>query len=214
MTDAARVGGDGAAALPDLSASRVLTVPNLLSLIRLCLIPVFAWLLLGRDSRGGAAVLLGALGATDWVDGYVARRFHQVSDLGKVLDPTADRLLLGVAIVCILIDGSVPAVIAWLVLVREAVVSAGVLTLAAMGARRIDVTWWGKAGTFALMIAFPLFLLGNDHAFGWHPAARVVAWAVAVVGVCFSYYAAALYVPVARQALTDGRSDRGRSGAK
>jgi cardiolipin synthase len=195
------------------SASRILTVPNLLSLIRLCLIPVFAWLLLGRDSRGGAALLLGGLGATDWVDGYVARRFHQVSNLGKVLDPTADRLLLGVAVVCILIDGSVPAIVAWPALVREAVVSAGVLVLAALGAHRIDVTWAGKTGTFAFMVAFPMFLLGHDHAFGWHPGAQFVAWVAALIGLGFSYYSAASYVPVARRALAEGRADRARSAA-
>jgi cardiolipin synthase len=197
----------------DRGESRILTVPNLLSVIRLCLIPVFAWLLLGHHSRGGAALLLGGLGATDWVDGYVARRFHQVSNLGKVLDPTADRLLLGVAVVCILIDGSVPAVVAWPALVREVVVSAGVLVLAGLGARRIDVTWAGKTGTFAFMVAFPMFLLGHDHAFGWHPAAQFVAWVAALIGLCFSYYSAASYVPVALHALADGKADRARSAA-
>jgi cardiolipin synthase len=189
---------------------RIVTIPNLLSVIRLCLIPVFVWLLFGRHSRSGAALLLGILGATDWVDGYVARRFDQVSNVGKVLDPTADRLLLGVAVISIMIDGSVPALVAWPVIVREVVVAGGVLALAAMGARRIDVTWAGKAGTFALMVAFPLFLLGNDNDFGGHTVARVLAWVTAAVGLCFSYYAAASYVPVARQALTEGRADRRR----
>jgi len=199
---------DGAASdgdAKDQGADRILTVPNVLSFIRLCLIPVFAWLLLGRDNRAGAAFLLAGLGATDWVDGYVARHFNQVSNLGKILDPAADRLLLAVAVVCILIDGSVPAVVAWPVIGREVLVAGTVLVLAAMGARRIDVTFAGKTGTFLLMTAFPLFLLGNDKAFGLHSPARLVAWGCAAIGLAFSYYAAARYVPVARVALRDGR---------
>ena len=93
-----------------LGEDRILTIPNLLSLIRLACVPLFLWLLFGRDNRYGAAWLLAGLGATDWVDGYIARRFNQVSTLGKILDPAADRILLGVGVVAILIDGSVPAV--------------------------------------------------------------------------------------------------------
>jgi len=95
---------------PDTSVwSGVATVPNLITLLRLCCLPVFLWLLLGRDDRAAAAWLLGGLGATDWVDGWVARRFDQVSEFGKMFDPTADRLLFLVAIVAILVDGSAPA---------------------------------------------------------------------------------------------------------
>ncbi|HBL08339.1 MAG TPA: hypothetical protein DDZ64_04475, partial [Acidimicrobiaceae bacterium] len=88
--------------------SGVLTVPNLISLGRLACIPWFVWILFEAGNRTDAALLLGALGATDWIDGWVARRFDQVSDVGRVLDPTADRLLLLVALVAMLIDGSVP----------------------------------------------------------------------------------------------------------
>ena len=187
--------------MPRQGEDRIWTVPNGLTLVRLCLIPLFVWVLFGLHDRGAAAVLLGFLGATDWVDGYVARRFDQVSNLGKILDPTADRLLLGVAGVSILVDGAVPLVIAVLVLAREALVAGGTLVLAAMGARRIDVTIWGKAGTFALMVALPLFLLGHDEAFGWHPAARLVAWVASIVGIVLGWYAAARYVPLAKEAL-------------
>ena len=189
--------------------NRVFTIPNVLSFVRLCLIPVFVWLLFGRENRGGAALLLAGLGCTDWIDGYIARRFNQVSALGKVLDPAADRLLLGTAVICMLIDGSVPAIVAWPVIVRETLVSGTVVALAAMGARRIDVTWAGKKGTFALMAAFPLFLLGADEAVGIHDAAHVAGWICALIGLGFSYYAAWKYVPAARQALREGRAVKG-----
>ena len=92
-------------------------------MVRLCLLPVFLWLLFGRDDRAAAAWLLAALGTTDFLDGYIARHFNQVSDLGKVLDPVADRLLFFVGVGGILIDGSVPAWFAVAVLVREVLVA-------------------------------------------------------------------------------------------
>ena len=93
------------------ATNRVLTVPNVITVVRLCCIPVFLWLLFGLENRYAAAVLLGVLGATDWVDGYVARRYDQVSELGKVLDPTADRLLFIVCVGGIIVDGSAPLVL-------------------------------------------------------------------------------------------------------
>jgi cardiolipin synthase (CMP-forming) len=183
---------------------RILTIPNAISVVRLACIPVFLWLLFGRDDRLAAAWLLAGLGATDWVDGYIARHFNQVSTIGKVLDPTADRLLLGVGVVALMVDGSVPAWVGVLTLVRELLVSLAVVGLAAMGARRIDVQWVGKAGTFALMFAYPFFLLSHAGTSVDDPA-RVAAWLCAIPGLALSYYAAALYVPLARQALAEGR---------
>ena len=184
---------------------RVVTIPNVISVIRLLCVPVFLWLLFGRDDRLAAAWLLAGLGATDWVDGYIARHFDQVSTVGKVLDPTADRIMLAVGVIALMVDGSVPAWVGVLTLVREVLVSGAVLLLAAMGARRIDVQWVGKAGTFALMFAYPLFLLSHAGT-SVDDAARVVAWCCAVPGLVLSYYAAATYVPLARQALAEGRA--------
>jgi cardiolipin synthase len=188
--------------------ARVLTIPNALSLGRLLCVPLFLWLLFGRDNRAGAAWLLAVLGATDWVDGYIARRFNQVSTVGKILDPTADRVLLLVGIVAILVDGSAPIWLGVAVLAREFLVSAGVLALAAMGARRVDVSWAGKTGTFALMMAFPLFLVANAPNNSWEGPLRAVAWGCAVVGLAFSYWSAFAYIPLGRTALREGRSDR------
>lgn len=183
---------------------RVLTLPNAITAARLAAIPLFVWLLFGRDDRAAAAVLLAVLGSTDWVDGFVARRYGQVTELGKVLDPFADRLLLGVAVVSILIDGSVPLIVAVLALVRESVVAVAALVLAAMGVRRIDVSLLGKASTFCLMASFPLFL-ASASTLSWADVAGVLAWIVVVPGLVLSYVSAGAYVPVARQALAARR---------
>jgi cardiolipin synthase len=183
----------------------VFTLPNAVTLVRLACLPLFLWLLFGQDNRVAAASLLAALGATDWVDGYLARRLGQVSEVGKVLDPVADRLLFLVGAGGILVDGSVPTWFAVTVLAREVLVGGATLVLAALGARRIDVTWFGKAGTFGLMIAFPLFLASNSD-LSWADAAGVLAWLAGIPALALSLYAAAGYVPLARQALREGRA--------
>ncbi|MFP3899857.1 MAG: CDP-alcohol phosphatidyltransferase family protein [Acidimicrobiia bacterium] len=186
---------------------RILTLPNIVTVARLSCLPLFLWLLFGRDDRAAAGWLLAALGATDWVDGYLARRWGQVSELGKILDPVADRLLFLVAGAAIVVDGSVPLWFAGAVLAREVLVGGATLLLGALGARRIDVTWFGKAGTFLLMFAFPLFLAGNSD-LSWADIGGVLAWVTGIPGLVLSFYAALLYVPRARQALVEGRAAR------
>ena len=184
----------------DQATDRILTVPNVITLVRLSMLPVFLWLLFARENRAAAAGLLAVLGVTDFLDGYIARHFNQVSELGKILDPVADRLLFFVAVGGILIDGSVPTWFAVAVLVREVLVAGGTLILAAKGVRRIDVTWYGKAYTLLLMIAFPLFL-ASESTVSWHEAAGTIAMLVGIPGLVLSWYSAALYVPLARRAL-------------
>ena len=187
-------------------ADRILTIPNLITLVRLSMLPVFLWLLFSKEDRSSAAWLLAALGATDFLDGYIARHFNQVSNLGKILDPVADRLLFFVGAGAILIDGSVPTWFAIAVLAREVLVAGATLILAAMGARRIDVTWYGKAGTFGLMIAFPLFLGANDPDVSWADTAELLAYLAGIPGLILSYYSAFLYIPLARDALREARA--------
>jgi cardiolipin synthase (CMP-forming) len=207
MTATPAPAGDDARPLIERAGEdRVLTVPNVFSVVRLCCIPLYLYLLFGRDNRAAAASLLAALGATDWVDGYVARHFHQVTTLGKILDPTADRLLFVVGVGAMLVDGSVPVWVAVLTLVREVLVGAAVVSLALLGARRIDVTWFGKAGTALLLVAYPLFLAG-ESTLSWRDTAHVLAWVAAVPGLALSYWSAALYVPLARRALSEGRAE-------
>src|SRR5215510_9278223 len=116
------------------SDRRVVTIPNVISVLRLACVPLFVWLL-ADDALVEAAALLAVLGATDWIDGWIARHFDQGSELGKVLDPVADRILLLTAGVALVVQGSVPLVVGILVLARELIVSVAVLVLAGMGAR-------------------------------------------------------------------------------
>jgi cardiolipin synthase (CMP-forming) len=189
---------------------RIWTIPNAISIVRLLLVPVFLWMLWKPEpARRGAAVLLAGLGASDWVDGYIARHFDQGSELGKVLDPTADRVLLVAAAVALLREGLGTPIdfMIWVVLVRELLIAIATVALGVAGARRIDVVWAGKAGTLALMFALPMFLLA-DAAPSVRTVFDVLGWLFAIGGIGLGYYAAARYVPAARAALREGRAAR------
>lgn len=181
-------------------SSQILTAPNLVTVARLACIPVFVWLIFGPEQRFTAALLLGGLGATDWVDGWLARRFDQHTELGKILDPTADRLMFIVGVGSMIVDGSVPLWFAIAVLARELLVGAAALGLAAIGAERFDVTWWGKAATFGLMFAFPFFLASHSTV-GSADVWSALAWITGLPSLAASWYSALGYVPLARRAL-------------
>lgn len=190
------------------SRSRVLTIPNAISLGRLACVPWFLVLLLGDDRPVAAGVLLAVLGATDWVDGYIARHFDQASEVGKVLDPTADRILLIAAGVAILVEGSLPTWVGIVILTREALITIAVVVLAAAGAKRIDVQWAGKAGTLALMFALPGFVFVAHSSGATHDSLQLATWLFTVGGLACSWYATVQYVPLAKTALRDGRAAR------
>ena len=182
------------------------TLPNLFTLIRLLCIPLFLWVLFGVPSRQAAAWLLGALGATDWVDGYLARRLGQTSEFGKKFDPTVDRLLFVVGIVAIIANGAIPVWFAVAVLVREVAVGATVaVATLAFGMQRFDVTYWGKLATFLLMFAIPGFLMGHSSIPG-ADGFTVAAWILGIPGLALSYYTAATYVPMIRDGIKAGRA--------
>jgi cardiolipin synthase len=195
---------------PGQARNRVFTIPNAISVARLLCVPVFLWLLWGADEPIAAGILLGILGATDWVDGWIARHFDQGSDLGKLLDPIADRVLLLAAAVALLVEdlSLTVDILLWIVLVREIIIAVATISLGLAGARRIDVVWAGKAGTLALMFALPLFLLADAFDGWWHGLFLLAAWCFAIAGVGLGYYAAAKYVPAAREALRQGRAAR------
>ena len=187
------------------------TIPNAFTLVRLLLLPVFLYVLFGLEDRAAAAWMLGALGATDWVDGYLARRLGQVSEFGKVFDPTVDRLLFVVATVAIIIDGSIPLWFALAVLIREVLVGL-MMAIATVVYKmpRIDVTYWGKVATFLLMFSVPGFLMGNSDMPG-ADGFQVVAWALGIPGLILSYWTAIAYSPQVRRAVAAGSSARSSS---
>jgi cardiolipin synthase len=188
-------------------SAEILTWPNLITFIRLVCIPLFVWLLFGRENRAAAAWLLAILGSTDWVDGWLARKLDQGTDFGAMFDPIVDRLMFFVAIPCLIIDGSVPLVVAVGVLAREALVAVFALILAGAGAERLVVTWEGKTGTFLLMFAFPMFL-GAASTLSYAPLLGVLAWLFAIPGLGYSWFAAlGQYLPVVRRVVA-GRSWR------
>jgi cardiolipin synthase (CMP-forming) len=185
---------------------RVLTVPNALTAVRLACLPVFVVLMVQPDGGGqlAAACLLAVLGATDGLDGYIARHFHQVSTLGKVADPLVDRALVLTAVITAVVVGALPVWLVVVVLAREALVLAGAAALVLAGARRVDVSWAGKAGTFGMMVALPLFIAGHAP-FRWHTEAEWLAWVAAAWGLALGWYAAIRYLPRARTALAESR---------
>lgn len=178
-----------------------------MSMVRLCCIPLFLYLLFGRDNRAGAAWLLGGLGATDWIDGYIARRFNQVSELGKILDPTADRLMFIVGLAGMIIDRAGPVWFYWLVVAREVLFGGTVLIATVAGMKRFDVTWWGKLATFLLMFALPGLLIGSSDLWIRTPF-NIAAWLVGIPGLVISYWTAITYIPVLRKNLREGRAER------
>lgn len=172
----------------------IATWPNLVTLVRLLCLPVFLWLLFSQGDRDGAAYLLGVLGSTDWIDGWLARRLHQRSAFGAVFDPTVDRMLLIVGVGAIVLDGSVVGWFGWMVVAREVFVGAMMVSGTALGMPRFAVNQWGKNYTFALMVAFPLLLIGASDA-GWALGARNAGWAIGIPGLVMCYGTAVAYVP-------------------
>jgi cardiolipin synthase (CMP-forming) len=188
--------------------SGIWTLPNLITLVRLLFLPVFLYVLFEMGDRAAAAWILGAIGATDWVDGYLARRLGQVSEFGKVFDPTVDRLMFVVAITAIIIDGSIPLWFALAVLARElAVGSMMAVATVVYKMPRIDVTYLGKLATFLLMFAVPGFLMGNSDISG-AVGFEVLAWLLGIPGLALSYWTAIAYIPQVRHAVAGGRTAR------
>lgn len=185
----------------------IFTVPNLITLLRLFCLPIFLWLLFSVKDRGAAAWLLGGLGATDWVDGWIARRFNQKSDFGAIFDPTVDRGLFIVAVIAILIDQSMPIWFGVAILVREVFVASAMSIATAFGMKRFAVNKWGKRYTFLLMFAVPLILLGQADGAGsrW---VTWLGWFFGLPALVISYTTAINYLPVIRANLRSGRASR------
>jgi len=168
---------------------RILTIPNVISLARVAMVPLFLWLLFGADSPLAAGLLLGAIGATDWVDGFLARRLGQVSELGKLLDPVADRLAITAAVVGGWVAGVLPWPVALALVVREVLIGIGAFIAWRWGLR-VEVRFLGKVATFALYSAIASFFVyaGFDH-----PLFLWWGWGVAVSGLILYYLVGVQY---------------------
>jgi cardiolipin synthase len=174
-------------------ADRLLTIPNLLSVLRLAGVPLFLYLLLGPREDGWALLILVFAGFSDWLDGKLARWLNQMSNLGALLDPAADRLYVFCTLLAFVIRDIVPLWVALVLVSREVVVGICLLVLRQRGWGPFEVTYLGKAATFNLLYAFPLLLLAQGDS-GWAQVAQPVAYAFTVWGGALYLWSALLYV--------------------
>ena len=182
-------------------SDRVWTVPNLLSVIRLITIPIFAWLALVPEQDALAALVLALGSITDYFDGMLARRWDQVTRLGQLLDPIADRLSTVTVLVVFLVRGIVPLWFVALLVLRDVVLTVQMARLKGRGVTGLPVNWVGKAATFNLMLSFPLLLWGAGATSGVELLARSVRWAFALWGAGLYLYSGLLYLRQARDVM-------------
>jgi cardiolipin synthase len=176
---------------PETVSDRVLTLPNVLSALRLVGVPVFLWLLFTHQDIW-AFVVLALSGLTDYLDGKIARRFNLVSRVGQLLDPLADRLYVLTTLVALTIRDIIPF---WLLVVlvgRDLFMGVVILLLKRVGQTGLPVHFVGKAATFNLLYAFPLLLLGDGDGVV-ATLAKVFGWAFAWWGIGLYWWAGILY---------------------
>lgn len=176
----------------EYDTERVLTIPNLISFARLLAIPAFCILILLRLDIA-AIVLLACFGATDWVDGFLARRLKQRTALGAKLDPVADRLYILATVVTLLARGLVPIWFVLVLLARDVMLALLLPVLRRHGMMALPVNWIGKAGTFLILLALPLILIGDPESLNW-VWAHWAGWILAGLGALAYWVAGLLYV--------------------
>jgi cardiolipin synthase len=190
---------------------RIVTWPNVLSAARLAGVPLFLWLVVGPRTTEADLIAIGVLalaGLSDWLDGKLARALNQVSELGKKLDPAADRLYILVALIGLAVRSIIPWWLVGVLVAREFFVGIGIVVLRMRTEYgELQVAFVGKAATLCLMYAFPLLFLG---AHGGVPSevVRVIGWAFAIWGTALYWWAASLYVRQIRD-LVRGASVKG-----
>ncbi len=190
-----------------VQTDRVATVPNALSLLRLLGVPVFLWLILGPRADGLAVVLLMVSGFTDYLDGMIARRWRQISRVGQLLDPLADRLYIFATLLGLGLRGIIPWWLVALLAGRDLVLAGTLPVLRRLGRGPLQVHYLGKAATFNLLYSFPLLLLGDASG---TPAlvARVLGWSFAIWGTGLYWWAGLLYLRQVRDLVTADRRTR------
>ncbi len=184
----------------DSAHTRVWTLPNLLSAIRLAGVPLFLWLVLGPEADGWALGLLVVSGITDFLDGWLARRYNQVSLLGQILDPVADRLYILAVVIGLALRDVIPWWVAISLPLRDALMWGLVPLLRTRGYSALPVHFLGKAATFNLLYAFPLLLLGDGEG-AVATLATVLGWAFAAWGIGLYWWAGILYAWQVRRLL-------------
>lgn len=185
-------------------SNKVWTIPNLISMSRLLLVPVVG-ILIFREHYVAAVVVLALSGFTDWLDGVIARHFNQMTKLGQALDPMADRLFIFITLIGLCAKGFIPWWILVVIVARDLAVGVTIPLLTKRGVPGYPVHFAGKAGTFALMYAFPLLLLGQlDGVIG--TICWVVGWAAALWGVYLYWCSAAIYLDQFREFILAERS--------
>ena len=184
----------------EVQTDRVWTVPNILSFLRLLGVPLFLWLILGPEADGWAVVVLVLSGITDWADGAIARATGQISRLGQLLDPLADRLYILATLVGLLLRGIIPLWLVLLLVSRDVVLAVALALLKRRGITGLPVHFLGKAATFNLLYAFPLLLLGDDST-PFALLCRVLGWAFVIWGTALYWWAGLLYLEQTRRIL-------------
>ena len=181
---------------------RVLTIPNIISIIRLAGVPLFLWLVLVPEADGWALAVLFVSGISDFADGYLARRLNQTSKVGEILDPVADRLYILSTVIGLAARDVIPWWVAVILPARDAFLWCLVPFLRTRGYSSLPVHFLGKAATANLLYAFPLLLLGD--ASGTLPTlAKVFGWAFAVWGIGLYWWAGLLYAWQVRRLMAD-----------
>jgi cardiolipin synthase (CMP-forming) len=181
---------------------RVLTIPNVISIIRLAGVPLFLWLVLVPEADGWALAVLFVSGISDYADGYLARRLHQTSKVGEILDPVADRLYILSTVVGLAARGIIPWWVAVILPARDAFLWCLVPFLRTRGYSSLPVHFLGKAATANLLYAFPLLLLGDGDGSA-ALLAKVVGWAFALWGIGLYWWAGLLYAWQVRTLMAD-----------
>jgi cardiolipin synthase (CMP-forming) len=172
---------------------RVWTVPNLISFARLLGVPLFLFLFLVAHAEAAAVVVLAVGGTSDWVDGYLARRLRQVSRLGELLDPAADRLYILATLLALTVASILPWWFTAALLLREATLLVSLFVLRRYGYGPPPVHYLGKTATFILLFAFPVLLLAHASS-GAAPVAWPAGWALAWWGLVLYWAAAVIYL--------------------
>jgi cardiolipin synthase (CMP-forming) len=181
---------------------RVLTIPNVISVIRLAGVPLFLWLVLVPEADGWALAVLFVSGLSDYADGYLARKLDQTSKLGEILDPVADRLYILSTVIGLAARDIIPWWVAIILPARDAFLWCLVPFLRTRGYSSLPVHFLGKAATFNLLYAFPLLLLGDGT--GVLPTlAKIFGWAFAVWGMGLYWWAGLLYAWQVRKLMAD-----------